>query len=101
MARYIDKQALLEWLEYIDLCLADGTVEAPTLYKQMMTDIKNFGEADVVPREEVERLIDLVKELQEYNEAWVENNVKLRAENKNLKKYIGGDKDEKGVKGNW
>ena len=56
MARYIDKDALLDWLEKVDGCIADGTVEAPTLYKQIITDIKNFGEDDVVPKSEVERL---------------------------------------------
>ena len=48
MSRYIDKAELLEWLEKVDGCIADGTVEAPTLYKQIITDIKNFGAADVV-----------------------------------------------------
>lgn len=48
MSRYIDKEALLEWLEKVDGCIADGTVEAPTLYRQMITDIKNFGTEDVV-----------------------------------------------------
>lgn len=45
---YIEKEALIEWLELVDGCIADGTVEAPTLYKQIITDIKNFGAADVV-----------------------------------------------------
>ena len=48
MSRYIDKVDLLEWLERVDGCIADGTVEAPTLYKQMITDINNFATADVV-----------------------------------------------------
>ena len=48
MSRYIDKEALLEWLEKVDGCIADRTVEAPTLYRQMITDIKNFGTEDVV-----------------------------------------------------
>lgn len=48
MSRYIDREALLEWIEAVDGCLADGTVEAPTLYAQMITDIKQFPTADVV-----------------------------------------------------
>ena len=43
MAEYIDKEQLVDWLERVCGCCADGTVEAPTLYKQMITDIKNFG----------------------------------------------------------
>lgn len=48
MSRCIDREALLEWIEAVDGCLADGTVEAPTLYAQMITDIKQFPTADVV-----------------------------------------------------
>lgn len=48
MSRYIDKSELLEWLERVDGCIADGTVEAPTLYKQMITDINNFAASDAV-----------------------------------------------------
>ena len=43
MAEYIDKEHLVDWLERVCGVCADGTVEAPTLYKQMITDIKNFG----------------------------------------------------------
>ena len=43
MAEYINKEQLIDWLERVCGCCADGTVEAPTLYKQMITDIKNFG----------------------------------------------------------
>ena len=53
MARYIDADALLEWIEQVDGCIADGTVLAPTLYKQIITDIKQFPAADVVPKSEV------------------------------------------------
>ena len=60
MARYIDKEALLKWLERVDGCIADGTVEAPTLYKQIITDIKNFGVSDVAPESEVERLQNIL-----------------------------------------
>lgn len=42
MSRYIDREALLEWIEAVDGCLADGTVEAPTLYAQIITDIQQF-----------------------------------------------------------
>ena len=34
---------------------------------------------------EIERLQDIIKELQQYNEAWVEDNGKLRKEMKSLK----------------
>lgn len=55
---YIEKESLLEWLEQVDGCIADGTVEAPTLYKQMITDIKQFPNAEVV---EVDGLIEYCK----------------------------------------
>ena len=42
MSRYIDREALLEWIEAVDGCLADGTVETPTLYAQIITDIQQF-----------------------------------------------------------
>ena len=56
MADYIDRAELIQWLDKVDGCIADGTVEAPTLFKQIMTDVKQFPKADVVPRSEVERL---------------------------------------------
>ena len=57
MAEYIDKEQLVDWLERVCGVCADGTVEAPTLYKQIITDIKNLGgvKADVLlPLEEKE-----------------------------------------------
>ena len=44
---YIELESLIDWLNYVDGIIADGTVEAPTLYKQILTDIKNFPTADV------------------------------------------------------
>ena len=46
---YIELESLIDWLNYVDGIIADGTVEAPTLYKQILTDIKNFPTADVEP----------------------------------------------------
>lgn len=45
---YIERGALIEWLDKVDGIIADGTVEAPTLYKQVITDIKQFPAANVV-----------------------------------------------------
>jgi hypothetical protein len=63
MAEYIDKEQLVDWLERVCGCCADGTVEAPTLYKQMITDIKNFGgvKADIflpLQKKELSHLIN-------------------------------------------
>ena len=44
---YTEKEELVDWLNNVDGIIADGTVEAPTLYKQIITDIKNFPAADV------------------------------------------------------
>lgn len=48
MPRYIDKDELVIWLNAVDGIIADGTVHPQTLYKQIITDIENFGSADVV-----------------------------------------------------
>lgn len=48
MPRYIDKDELVIWLNAVDGIIADGTVHPQTLYKQIITDIENFGAADVV-----------------------------------------------------
>jgi chromosome segregation ATPase len=54
----------------------------------------NDAECEVERLEsENERLIDLVNELQEYNEAWVEDNGKQRKENKNLAREIFAEID--------
>lgn len=45
---YVEREPLIEWIEKVDGIIADGTVEAPTLYAQMITDIKQFPTADVV-----------------------------------------------------
>lgn len=44
---YVERDALIEWLDKVDGIIADGTVEAPTLYKQVITDIKQLPAADV------------------------------------------------------
>lgn len=43
MREYIDKQELLDYLESVDGCLADGTVTPQTLYAQIMSDIRQFS----------------------------------------------------------
>lgn len=48
MSEYIERGALVAWLDEVDGIIADGTVEAPTLYKQVITDIKQFPTTDVV-----------------------------------------------------
>lgn len=48
----INKRELLEFLNRVDGIIADGTVEAPTLYKQIIADIEQFPPAEkkgVVP----------------------------------------------------
>ena len=64
MAEYIDKEQLIDWLERVCGCCADGTVEAPTLYKQMISDIKNFGgvKADVLLPLEKQELNHLIND---------------------------------------
>lgn len=47
MPEYIEREALINWLDRVDGIIADGTVEAPALYKQIVTDIKQFQTADV------------------------------------------------------
>ena len=47
MPEHIEREALVAWLDSVDGIIANGTVEAPTLYKQVITDIKQFPAADV------------------------------------------------------
>lgn len=105
MPRYIDANKLIRHLEdEIAGCkvpvgsraggkdIAYGTVLGLKMAKSYAETLPGV---DVAPRSEVERLkaenerlVDLVRELQEYNEAWVEDNGKLRNENKNLAREI-------------
>ena len=41
----INKRELIEYLNKVDGIIADGTVEAPTLYKQIISDIEQFPAA--------------------------------------------------------
>lgn len=44
----INKRELIEYLNKVDGIIADGTVEAPTLYKQIISDIEQFPAAGQV-----------------------------------------------------
>lgn len=94
MARYIDADEALRMMQNSkqDNPCDDSKKAIWGIAHDCCIDCVRFTHtADVVPRAEVEelkaeneRLTDLVKELQGYNEAWVEDNGKLRKKNKNL-----------------
>ena len=105
MARYTDLDNLIDAVEgttwyHINkngelVKGANGKDDVP-LYKHedIARVLSEAPESDVVPKSEVERLTNLIKELQGYNEAWVEDNGKLRNANKNIAREIFSEIDK-------
>ena len=103
MARYIDADKLSIYFNALaEHAEMEGLQNMAHIHRRCLQRIAEEPTADVVPKSEVEelkseneRLIDLVNELQEYNEAWVEDNGKQRKENKNLVREIFAEIEQK------